>query len=146
MEAAKSVLVIDDDPSFVTVTRAVLARSGYRVTTASNGAQGLEKARAERPDLIVLDYMMATPTEGSLVSWLMRQDTELQGIPILMVTAVGREHPWWGIQPEQDALPVDGWLDKPADPDQLLREVRRLLASGPKADPGLSSQSAAASE
>jgi len=128
MEAAKKVLIVDDDPSFITVTKAVLTRSGYRVATAVNGTEGMEKARRERPDLIILDYMMATPTEGSLVSWLLKEDPELQRIPILMVTAVGREHPWWQIKPEEEALPVDSWLDKPVDPAQLLREVSRLLS------------------
>ena len=135
MEAAKKVLVVDDDPTFLMATKTVLMRNGYRVITAVNGTQGLDRARQERPDLVVLDYMMATPTEGSLVSWLLKEDPQLERIPILLVTAVGRDHPWWKIQPEQDALPVDGWLDKPVAPDRLLSEVERLLVSGVKANP-----------
>ena len=135
MTVTKKVLVVDDDPSFLMLTKAVLSRGGYRVVTAMNGTQGLDKAKREKPDLVILDYMMATPTEGSLVSWLMREDPELQRIPILMVTAVGREHPWWQIKPEEQALPVDAWLDKPVDPNQMLKEVDRLVAGTANSGP-----------
>lgn len=127
VETSKKVLVVDDDPAFLTVAKAVLTQSGYRVITATNGTQGLDRARRERPDLVILDYIMATPTEGSLVSWLMKEDAELKRIPILMITAVGRDHPWWRIKPEREVLPVEAWLEKPVDPATLLKEVDRLL-------------------
>ncbi len=124
------VLVVDDDPSFCSVCRIVLTKGGYRVVTAPDGTEGLARARQERPDLIVLDFMMATPMEGQSAAWDFREEPELQDVPILMVTAVGSRHPWWRIQPGEEELPVDGWLDKPVAPERLLAEVGRLLEEG----------------
>ncbi len=124
---AKKVLVVDDDPSFRTICRAVLSKGGYNVITAVDGSDGLNKARQDRPDIIILDYMMATPTEGSLVSWLLKGDPQLRKIPLLMVTAVGTTLPWWKEFSDKDQLPIEAWLDKPVTPERLLAEVERLL-------------------
>lgn len=127
MGTGKKILVVDDDRVYLGATKAILTGNGFQVVTALDGTEGLEKAKQEKPDLIVLDYMMATPTEGSLVSWLMKEDSALKGIPVLMVTAVGQKNPWWGVHPDEDELPVDGWLDKPVAPDVLVREINNLL-------------------
>ncbi len=121
------VLVVDDDPSFCSVCRAILTRSGYSVVTAADGSEGLARARQERPDLIILDFMMATPMEGQGAAWDFKEDPNLQRVPVLMVTAMRSRQPWWRIGPSDEELPVDGWLDKPITPEQLLAEVARLL-------------------
>ncbi len=124
---AKKVLVVDDDPSFRTICRAILSKSGYTVVTAVDGADGLAKAREERPDVVLLDFMMATPMEGQEAIWNIREDPDLQGLPVLMISSVGSRHPLWKVQPSAEELPVDGWLDKPVAPERLLSEVARVL-------------------
>ena len=61
---AKKVLMIDDDPEFVEAISNLLDAKGYDVHTASNGKEGVEKAKAENPDIILLDVMMTTKNEG----------------------------------------------------------------------------------
>ncbi len=127
---ARKVLVVDDDEAFLSITRAVLGKHGFRVVTALSGREGLEKAKRELPDLILLDYVMTTPAEGAVVADLLRRDGPNRSVPILMVTAMGQYHPWWKVQEERTSLPVNGWLEKPVDPDRLVREVERLLSDG----------------
>lgn len=127
MAKPPKVLVVDDDLGFVKIVSAILSSTGYEVVSANNGDEALKRAKEGRPDLIMLDYMMDSLTEGSTVAYLLREDEELRDIPILMVSAVGTKHPWWKVQPDPDALPVDGWLDKPVEADSLLNEVTRLL-------------------
>lgn len=125
---APKILVVDDDESFVAIVRTVLSRSGFRVVSATSAREGLEKVERESPDLILLDYVMATPGEGGLFASLLRRDGPNRSVPILMVTAMSRHHPWWKVQEEMESLPVDGWMEKPIDPDRLVQEVERLLA------------------
>ncbi|NLG27169.1 MAG: response regulator [Chloroflexi bacterium] len=58
------ILVVDDDPDFVEATRLVLNRSGHEVLSAADGDEGLERVRADRPDLIILDVIMKTVLDG----------------------------------------------------------------------------------
>lgn len=127
-EKPRKILVVDDDPAFVRGTKAILAHGGYTVISASNGSEGLQKAREERPDLIVLDYTIDSLAGGATVTSALKEDEALRETPILMVSAVGRRQPWWQVQPDVRGLRVDGWLDKPVDADSLVGEVTRLLA------------------
>lgn len=125
------ILIVDDDPDIVLATRLSLERAGHRVTSASNGAEGLEKLTAERPDLIILDVMMDTATEGFQLALKLRSRdpaSELaayRDIPILMLTAIHSTTPL-RFGPEEDYLPVDDFVDKPIDPDLLVRKVEAL--------------------
>lgn len=126
------ILIVDDDPDIVLATRLSLERAGHQVTSASNGAEGLEKLTAERPDLIILDVMMDTATEGFQLALKLRSRdpaSELaayRDIPILMLTAIHSTTPL-RFGPEEDYLPVDDFVDKPIDPDLLVRKVEALL-------------------
>jgi CheY-like chemotaxis protein len=124
---AKTVLIVDDDESFVESSRDLLEAFGYAVLAAHDGQGGLQKAVEAHPDLMILDVMMATPTEGFEVAQKARALPELNGMKILMVTGAARElHLPGRIQPGK-MLPVDRVLEKPIDPEQLVREVERLL-------------------
>lgn len=126
------ILIVDDDPDIVLATRLSLERAGHQVTSASNGAEGLEKLKAERPDLIILDVMMDTATEGFQLALKLRSRdpaSELaayRDIPILMLTAIHSTTPL-RFGPEEDYLPVDDFVDKPIDPDVLVKKVDALL-------------------
>ncbi len=126
------ILIVDDDPDIVLATRLSLERAGHQVAAASNGAEGLEKIKADRPDLIILDVMMDTATEGFQLALMLRSRdpaSELaayRDIPILMLTAIHSTTPL-RFGPEEDYLPVDDFVDKPIDPDLLVKKVEALL-------------------
>ena len=121
------ILLVDDDVDFVNITKAHLENAGFEVSTAYDGTEGLASARKERPDLVILDYMMARPTEGAFVAQEMKEDPELKDIPIILLTAVGAVHPWWKVQKDDYYLPVEVFLDKPVKPELLVEEARKLI-------------------
>lgn len=127
------ILIIDDDPDMVLAAQMTLEAAGHDIYTAASGTEGLKKVKEVRPDLIILDVMMDTTTEGFQVSLQLRSPDaqseykEFRKIPIIMLTAIHTTTPL-RFEPEQDYLPVDVFLDKPLDPDVLLAKVEELLA------------------
>lgn len=126
MNAKKRVLLVDDDADFVAMNRAVLEKHGYQVAVAYRGAECMEQVRASRPDLIVLDVMMATRSEGFNVSRDLRNSEQTKNIPLLLVSAVNATVPY-KFGPDSTWLPVDRFIEKPVAPQQLLDEVKSLL-------------------
>jgi two-component system alkaline phosphatase synthesis response regulator PhoP len=126
------ILIIDDDPDMVLATRLCLEGAGHEVVEAASGAEGLEMIKAEQPDLIVLDVMMDTTTEGFQLALKLRSPdpsseyTNYKDIPILMLTSIHATAPT-RVAPDQDYLPVDAFVDKPIDPDDLVSKVNELL-------------------
>ena len=126
------ILMIDDDPDIVAAIRIPLEATGYEYYAAKDGAEGLEKIKEVNPDLIILDVMMETATEGFQLSLKLRDRSlnseyaAYRDIPILMLTAIHTTTPL-RFAPDEDYLPVDAFLDKSADPDQLLAKVKELL-------------------
>ncbi len=124
---APSVLVVDDDPDFVRITRRILTTEGYRVRSAANGEEALQSIDEERPDLVLLDIMMATPLDGVDVSRKMASDPDLKDVPIIAVSSIDSSvHA--GLLPDDLHIPIDAWISKPVRPDDLLRTIRRFLA------------------
>ena len=82
------ILVVDDDPDFVNVTRTILRSRDYDVITASNGEQALKVMRRDKPDLVLLDIMMSYILDGLDVSREMTQDDALKDVPVIMVTSL----------------------------------------------------------
>ncbi|MBS1257382.1 MAG: Alkaline phosphatase synthesis transcriptional regulatory protein PhoP [Candidatus Scalindua arabica] len=130
------ILIIDDDPDIVEAMRMPLEANGYKVITANCGKEGLKKAREEIPDLIMLDVMMETDTEGFHVAYELRSenhDSEYRNcrkIPILMLTAISQKK-GMSFSPEKDEvfLPVDDFIEKPIQPKDLLKKVAELLVN-----------------
>jgi CheY-like chemotaxis protein len=126
------ILMIDDDPDILTAIRIPLEAVGHEFSEARSGSEGLEKIKEVNPDLIILDVMMESATEGFQLSLKLRDrspDSEYaayRDIPILMLTAIHTTTPL-RFAPDEDYLPVDAFLDKSADPDQLLAKVDELL-------------------
>ena len=130
MENAK-ILVVDDDPDLTKVLQTILESEHYTVITAANRTEGMEKIRINKPDLIILDVMMATCQDGFEMSRELKKNPECKDIPILMLTAVKDK---FGIDFKSSAgdpawLPVDEFLDKPAEPHVLLTKVKKLLSN-----------------
>ncbi len=124
-ESAK-ILLIDDDPVFVEAMKAVL-ESEYRVVTAYNGEEGVEKAREQKPDLILLDVIMPT-RDGFQVCEQLKKDPELAKIPVLMLTSFARHKGATNIPVEAGLeLEAEGYMDKPVSPEALLKQVGIML-------------------
>jgi CheY-like chemotaxis protein len=83
---AVKVLLIDDQPFFVTMLRNQLEQQGYQVVTASGGPEGLDRAKKENPDVILLDIEMPV-MNGFQVCEKLKQDRALKGIPVVILTA-----------------------------------------------------------
>ena len=129
MENAK-IIVVDDDQDIRDSVQAILEAQQYTVATAADRDEGMEKIKAEKPDLAILDVMMSTWQDGFDMSRELKKDPEFKDMPILMLTGVKDKT---GIDFKSSAgdptwLPVDGFLDKPVDPNTLLAEVAKLLS------------------
>ncbi len=126
MGTRRSILLVDDDADFVAANRQVLEDAGYEVLSAYNGEECIEKARAHRPDLIVLDVMMTRTGEGFDVSRELRNSELTRDIPILMVTSINATvHMHFG--PDDTWVPVDEFIEKPLSPRKLLEAVAGRL-------------------
>ena len=124
-----AILIIDDDPDIIEAMKVVLENKGYEVRSAQDGAEGMERLKEARPDLIILDVMMRTSQEGFELSRELKHNAQYQDIPILMLTAVKQKT---GLDFKDTAgdtswLPVEEYLDKPVRPDVLLEKVAELL-------------------
>jgi two-component system alkaline phosphatase synthesis response regulator PhoP len=124
-EPAK-ILLIDDDSIFVEATKAVL-ESEYQVITAWNGDEGLEKARNQRPDLILLDVIMPGQ-DGFQVCGQLKKDPELTKIPVIMLTSFAQHKGKTNIPIDAGLeLEAEGYLEKPVSPGDLLKQVGNML-------------------
>jgi len=120
------VMVVDDDPDFVEITRMILEGNGYKVNTAGNGDQALEAMREDVPDLLLLDIMMTHALDGLDVSHVMSEDPVLKEVPIIMISSIA-DSPWAGLFPTDEYVPIDTWISKPVQPNELLRKVAELV-------------------
>ncbi len=84
----KKILIADDDPDLVLATRLVLESAGYVVDEASSGEAALEKMRADTPDLVLMDVMMANPLDGYYTTQQIADDPALSEVPIMMVSSI----------------------------------------------------------
>jgi CheY-like chemotaxis protein len=116
-------LVVDDDETIREVAQMALELvGGWRVTTASNGAEAVELARTDRPDVVLLDVMLPR-VDGPAILKMLRAETGTRDIPVIYLTAkatAGREEEW----PLNGAT---GVIAKPFDPMTLADDVARLI-------------------
>ncbi|MFQ5823898.1 MAG: PleD family two-component system response regulator [bacterium] len=128
MNKQAKILIIEDDVDLVEAMKVTLGAKNYEVIAAYDGKEGLKKAKGETPNLIILDVIMRSETEGFNVSYDLRKDPELCYIPILMVTAIA-EKTGFSFSPDTDGefLPVDDYVEKPVRHDDLLKRVEKLL-------------------
>jgi two-component system alkaline phosphatase synthesis response regulator PhoP len=121
---ANKVLMIDDDIEFVEAISNLLDAKGYEVISASNGKEGIDLARKENPDIILLDVMMTTKSEGFDTARLIQQDAKIKDIPIIMITGIRKEMNLpFGFEANQEWLPVKMILEKPVKPEILLKAI-----------------------
>ena len=126
------ILIVDDDEDYLASTRALLEGEGYQVTEATSGREGLAAARAQKPDLIVLDIMMESPVEGYSVVQALKHcggDEDVAEIPVVMVSSV-QEDPasLFPMAGEMPLITPDAYLTKPLDIPKFLEYVKKMLA------------------
>ena len=128
MSTKERILLVDDDEDFVRSTTDLLEAHGHRVISASDGTSGLDLARREHPDLMVLDVMMATKTEGFEVARKIPNCPELRNMPVLLVTGIRSEMKLgFRLEPDTTWLPVSRIMEKPIDPAIFISTVAELL-------------------
>ena len=124
-EHGLKILVVDDEVEMLHSLRDSLQTYGYSVVTAEDGISAVELARAEMPNLILLDLMLPT-LDGYRVLKLLKADERYRKIPIIVITARASAEDW--------ALAVecgaDGCLTKPVKVDGLLERIRSVLGNG----------------
>ena len=131
MNEKPNILIIEDDADLVAAMKKMLESKGHDVVVAYDPEEGNEKLRQNRPDLIILDVMFGSRGEskGFDFAQKIRTDKQTAGIPILMLTAINTEKPYFNFSTDTDGefLPVDSFLDKPVKSDELFLKVEDLL-------------------
>jgi DNA-binding response OmpR family regulator len=127
-EPRYKILLVDDDPDFVAATKTVLeSRSDYQVFTANDGVFALSTARAEKPDLIILDVIMPFE-DGFTTAGDLKADPELAKIPIIILTSFSQRKGETHIPVAQGLeLEAEDYVEKPIDPQELLVRIDKLL-------------------
>lgn len=117
----KKILVVDDSPTERHFMVDLLTKNGYQVVTAESGEEGVSRAKAEKPDLIIMDVVMPG-LNGYQATRTLTRDDETKNIPVLMCTSKGQEtDKIWGLrQGAQD------YLVKPVNPEELLGKIAAL--------------------
>jgi CheY-like chemotaxis protein len=122
-EMAKKILIIDDEKGIIKVVTSRLMANGYEVISATDGMEGLEKARNEKPDLVLLDIMMPLMSGYEVIEKL-KKDDATKFIPVIMVTAQeGLGH----VTKSMSEYGAVDFVHKPFFPDELLKKIGDAL-------------------
>jgi CheY-like chemotaxis protein len=127
-QSPKVVLLVDDDIDYIYQTKSVIEKAGYRVVSAQSMDETRQILGDLRPDLVVLDLMMEVMDAGFVLSYEIKKKDP--AIPVIMATAVMHET---GLEfdaatsEERNWVKADVVLTKPVRPEQLMREIHRLL-------------------
>ncbi len=136
MASGADVLIIDDDRDLVNSMKIILECKSFSVRTAYNGKQGYERILEKAPDIIILDVMMTTDTEGFDLAQKLKADPRFSNIPIVMTTGFPQKMAQQGPERFQHILgmewPVSKLLEKPIDPQELLEVVESFLKEAGK--------------
>lgn len=124
------ILIIDDDRTFTTLIKGVLAQKGYDVYIAGNGSEGLNQIRNNFPDLIILDVLMPEMTGYDFVQKIQREDPLLKAVPIIAISA--RE----SMKDFFNSWELAFFLKKPFPPEELIMKVEYALDSVERRESG----------
>jgi DNA-binding response OmpR family regulator len=115
-------LIIDDEIQLLEMVKIRLEANGYEIITANDGQEGLEKAKSEKPDLIMCDVMMPK-MDGYKVCGLLKKDTRYSKIPFILFTARAQKDDFeLGLE-----IGADAYITKPFEPPVLLAKIDELL-------------------
>ena len=119
---AKRILIVDDEVQLVELVKMRLEAAGYETVSAYDGQEGFDKAKKEKPDLIILDLMLPK-MDGYKVCGLLKNDARYSKIPIIMFTARVQEE---DVRLGKD-LGAEEYVTKPFDPKILLSKIKELI-------------------
>jgi len=131
-QAKKKVLIVDDEAHVVTYLKTLLQDNGYETISAANGKEGMERAKAVRPDLVCLDITM--PEQSGIRFYRdLKEDPQLGSIPVMIVTAVtglgGDPEPFRRfISTRKKIPPPEAFFSKPIEEQEFLETVGRLVS------------------
>ncbi len=120
---AKLILIVEDEPKNLTLLRDLLQVSGYKTIETYDGEQGVELARAKKPDLILMDVQMPK-MDGLEATRILKADATTSNIPILALTSYAMK----GDKEKMLQAGCDGYLSKPFNIQELLKEVAKYLS------------------
>lgn len=120
--AKKRILVVDNEVQLVEMVKIRLEANDYEIITAYDGQEALEKARNEKPDLIILDLMLPK-LDGYTVCRMLKFDEKYKSIPILMFTARVQESD----KKMGQEVGADAYITKPFDPQILLSKIKEFI-------------------
>lgn len=121
----KKILVVDDDRDILESISLILESKNYKVIAVESGEECLDMLDREKPDLIVLDIMMSTITEGLNVCFKIRSKLSYHSIPIVIISSIEKHT---GFSIDKEYLHIDEFLEKPFQPSVLLETVKKLLS------------------
>ncbi|OFY68134.1 MAG: hypothetical protein A2V64_07845 [Bacteroidetes bacterium RBG_13_43_22] len=131
MNEKQKILIIEDDTDLIAAIAKILENKGYNAVCAYDPEEGFEKLKKDKPDLIILDVMFGSKGEskGFDFAQKLKYEKQFSDIPILMMTAINTEKPFYNFSPDTDGefLPVDAFLDKPVKSEELYSKVEELL-------------------
>ena len=131
MSEKSKILIIEDDIDLVESIKKLLETKGYHSIIAYDPEDGNVKLQQERPDIIILDVMFGSKgeTKGFDFARKIKNNKLFADIPIIMMSAINTQEPFFSFSPETDGeyLPVDCFLDKPIQPDELFSKIEDFL-------------------
>lgn len=125
----KRLLMIDDDPDFVSGIKAILDAANFEVEVAYNPKDGLNALQTKEYDLLLLDIMMGRGAEGVMIARKLRKDAKLREMPVLIITGMREQiaflFPGEPVHPR--FVEVDELVEKPVEPKMLIDKVNNLI-------------------
>ncbi len=135
----KRLLVIDDDPDFVSGIKTILDAAGFEVDVAYDPKEGLKALQRQQYNLLLLDIMMGRGAEGVMIARKLRKDPKLREMPVLIITGMREQiaflFPGEPIHPR--FVEVDELVEKPVEPGMLLEKVNALIQAAEERKAGV---------
>jgi CheY-like chemotaxis protein len=131
MNQKGKILVVDDDVQFVDMVKTLLESVGYQVAFAYQARKGMEMAKQDIPDLILLDVMFSGPPgpDGFEAARELHDDPKLKGVPIIIVSGFRKVLDiQFRYEPDEEWMPVQAFLEKPIKPNELLSAIDKVIA------------------
>lgn len=134
MTKKADILLVDDDPDIRDSIKLILEANNYEVRTAPNGKAALEELKKKTPDLMILDIMMNTDTEGFDLAYALKSNPQFQNLPIIILTSFLEKVRAEGPDQFQHILgeewPAKWLFEKPVDSKKLLAKIEGILGGG----------------
>ena len=123
MQSGKKILLVEDEPEFRLALRTRLEANGYDIIEAEDGATGLNTARHQNPNLIILDVMLPK-MDGFKVARLLKFDLKYKNIPLMMLTVMSQKSD----RKMGRSVGADAYMTKPYQPQELLNTISTLVS------------------